>query len=149
MKGQAQNARATRSLRILVGMLALSSLATGCEDKQSAQGPLAEGDRLLFSNKPHEAVPFYNEAIEIDPECKKAYLCRAMAYLELEKPERALDDFTKAIELDPEDSYPYEQRAKIYRTVLKDEAKAKKDQQIAEAIRQRRWSDLQKLHKRP
>jgi hypothetical protein len=33
--------------------------------------------------------------------------------------------------------------------VRKTEAKAKKDQQIAEAIRQRRWSDLQKLRKRP
>jgi Tfp pilus assembly protein PilF len=138
-----------RAIHLSAIVAVAAVVAMGCGNKESAEEPLERGDEMLFANEPHQAIPFYDEAISIDPKCKKAYLCRAMAYLELERPERALEDFSKAIEIDPEDSYPYEQRAKIYREVLKNEAKAKADEQIAEAIRQRRWSDLQNLRKKP
>ena len=98
--------------------------------------------------KHKKAIAAYSKALKSDPNCRKAYVCRAMSYNETGAAKKALKDYTKAIELDSTDSYPYEQRAHIYRTVLKDKAKAAADDKKAEAIRQQRWTDLQKLKRK-
>jgi len=124
-------------------LLPISALLVGCGG--SPEMALKRGSNCLNNGNREAAIDAFTEAIRIDPACKKAYLSRGMAFNELGKPERAIDDFTRAIELDPRDSYPYEQRAQIYRTVFHNEDKAQIDEEKAALIRQKRWSDLQKL----
>ena len=129
-------------LRLLI-LLPVAVVLVGCGG--SPEVALKRGGKCLDNGNREAAVDAFTEAIRIDPNCKKAYLSRGMAYNELGKPRRAIDDFTRAIELDPRDSYPYEQRAQIHRTVFQDEDKAQIDEEKAALIRQQRWSDLQKL----
>ena len=130
---------------LLAGCLvALATAGCGGSSPKEAMKAVKLGDKYAVDGKHKKAVAAYTNAIELDPRCRKAYVCRAMSYSESGKPNRALADYSKAIELDSEDSYPYEQRAHIYRTVLNNEAKAAADDQRAETIRQKRWTDLQK-----
>jgi len=133
-------------LRSLAWVLAAAVVA-GCAG-QLPDEALKRGDKHAMDGNQKKAIAAYSEAIKLDPNCKKAYVCRAMAYNESGEPKKALKDFSKAIELDSRDSYPYEQRASIYRRVFNEEDKAKADEEIAAAIRQKRWSDLQKLRKK-
>jgi len=141
-----------------LGLLAASALAwtAGCGGEGSNASPqphnalkeaLAEGKQLMMADRKEQAIAAYTRAIGLDPQCKEAYLWRAVAYNETGRHQEALADFTKVIELDPRDSYPYEQRAAIYRRVFKDQARAAADEAAAAAIRQQRWEDLKKLRR--
>lgn len=109
---------------------------------------LQTGDDAYAAGELKKAFSAYSKAIQLNSKCKKAYICRGQIYNDAGKPEKAIADFTKAIELDPRDSYPYEQRAQVYRKSLHDEAKATADEEAAAAIRQERWTDLQKIRKK-
>lgn len=137
---------------LLWGLLGLIPLA-GCGDGGPSEEALLAvryveaGDKYLAKNDRRRAVAAYTKAIELDPTSKKAYLCRGMALSEMKEHDRALADYTKAIEIDPRDSFPYERRADLYRNAYHDTAKAKADDEKAALIREKRWSDLQKLSK--
>ncbi|MFZ5828567.1 MAG: tetratricopeptide repeat protein [Planctomycetota bacterium] len=124
----------------------------GCDTVAGRMANAAEaarqGDNFLAKGNRHKAVEAYTRAIKLKPDLTSAYLSRAVALNELGQPEEALADFTKAIELDPTNSYPYEQRSHIYRTALKDSRRADADKARAEALRQGRWNNLQKLRKK-
>ena len=125
-----------------IGLLALFLLA-GCGSPEES---LRLGDKYLADGQKEKAIEAYSKAIQIDPNCKKAYLSRAMCYNETDQPEKAVKDFSMAIRLDPRGgAYAYDQRAILYRTVFHDEAKATADKKCAEAIRDKRWQDLPKL----
>lgn len=127
---------------IMFGCLAL----VGC-GRQSPDEHMKAGEKLLASGKKEAAIAEFTKAIEVDPECLKAYLNRAMCYNETGQPKKAVADFSKAIELDPNDAYPYDQRAILYRTTLNEPSKAAADTVKAEAIRGKRWDELKNLRK--
>ncbi len=135
---------------LLLSWLTAAVVPAGCggPSPEEVLKAVELGDKYAVDGKHKKAIAAYSRAVTIDPDCKKAYVCRGMSYNESGQSKKALKDFSKAIKLDPSDSYPYEQRAHIYRTVLHDEAKASADDERAEAIRQKRWGDLQKLRKR-
>ncbi len=118
----------------------------GC-GRQSPDEHMKAGEKLLASGKKDAAIAEFTKAIEVAPECLKAYLNRAMCYNETGQPKKAVADFSKAIELDPTDAYPYDQRALLYRTVLNEPSKAASDTAKAEAIRDKRWDELKDLRK--
>jgi len=55
------------------------------------------------------------KAIEIDPNCFRAYNVRGIAYSEIKKYPEALCDYRMAMQLNPRDSRPYFNRAVIYK----------------------------------
>ncbi len=135
----------------LVLLLCLTTviMPAGCGGSaEDALKAVARGDKYAVDGKHKKAIAAFSKAIKIDPACRKAYVCRAMSYDETGAAKKAIKDYTKAITLDSSDSYPYEQRARIYRTVLHDKAKAAADDEKAGAIRQQRWTDLQKLKRK-
>lgn len=136
----------------LGGGLAVMALAgiVGCgedpaEVRKQADQYVRKGDDYLDRGDKGKAIAAYTKAVEIDPTYKKPYIGRAMLYEETGRHKEAVSDYTRAIELDPRDAYPYEHRARLLRTVYNDEAGAAADEEKAELIRQKRWSDLQKL----
>jgi len=147
---------AARDVAVAVGLAwALVSVLgwTGCggggasENVQLAARYVAAGDDCLAQGDLRKAIAAYSKAIQLDPENKKAFLCRGMALSDANRHQQAVADYTSAIALDPRDSFPYERRAAIYRDVLHDPARAKADDDKAALIRQKRWSDLQNLSK--
>ncbi len=132
---------------LLVGVSVCLGLS-GCGGGGAPDEHMAKGQRLLADGKKEAAIAEFTKAIEIDPECVKAYLNRAMCYNETGQPREAVADFSKAIELNPTDAYPYDQRAILYRNVLNEPAKAAADTAKAEAIRDKRWDELKDLRKR-
>jgi Tfp pilus assembly protein PilF len=134
-----------------LGLLLLVSVAlaaAGCGNskarRQNALRYVEAGKKAHWDGDKKKGLALYNKAIEIDPECKEAYVQRGTLYSEAGRPKDALKDFTTAIKLDPNDSYPYEQRAFIYRNHLHDEAKAKADDERAFEIRQQNRDDMRK-----
>jgi tetratricopeptide (TPR) repeat protein len=108
---------------------------------------VAAGDEYLAQGSRKKAVAPYTRAAELYPDGKKAYACLAMALGEMNRRQEALADYTKAIQIAPHGSFPFERRAAIYRDVLRDDAKAKADDDRPALIRQKRWKGLQKLTK--
>ena len=139
---------AVRLLFLLCLTAMIVSVGCGGPAAEDALKAVERGDKYAVEGKHKKTIAAYSKALKSDPKCRKAYICRAMSYNETGAAKKALKDFTRAIELDSSDSYPYEQRAHIYRTVLHDKAKAAADDEKAEAIRQKRWTDLQKLKKK-
>lgn len=140
-----------RSRRMASSAIGLASLffllgVAGC-GRQSPDEHMKAGEKLLASGKKEAAIAEFTKAIEVDPECLKAYLNRAMCYNETGQPKKAVADFSKAIELNPTDAYPYDQRALLYRTALNEPSKAAADTAKAEAIRGKRWDELKNLRK--
>jgi tetratricopeptide (TPR) repeat protein len=127
------------------------ALVAGCGKSEStrrkAMQHVKAGEKAHYGGDAKKGLAAYNKAIQIDPECKDAYVRRGMLYNESGEPKKALADFTKAIQLDPEDSYPYEQRAGIYRNHFDDEAKAKSDEKKAFRLRQEERANMRKRPK--
>jgi len=68
----------------------------------------------MLEGKRQQAIDAFSKAIKSDPDCKKAYVSRAMLYNESNRRDKALADYSKAIDLDPTDNYALAERAKIY-----------------------------------
>jgi tetratricopeptide (TPR) repeat protein len=63
-----------------------------------------EGLRLSFREGKHaEAIPFFDQALEIDPSLDYVWHDRGVCYRELGKDTEALRNFDKAVELAPDD----------------------------------------------
>jgi len=131
-----------------VVLLGVALLVAGCGGG-SPEKYLELGKAHLAESQKEKAIAAYSKAIQVDPDCRNAYLGRAMCYNETGRPEKAIEDFSKVIELDPRGAaYAYDQRAIIYRSVFHDEAKANADKEKAEAIRGKRWDELPQSRKR-
>ena len=62
----------------------------------------------------HKALPFYNKAIELNPNEPIYYRNRASAYQKISQFEEALSDYNKAIEIDSTSAITYNNRGLIY-----------------------------------
>jgi tetratricopeptide (TPR) repeat protein len=83
-----------------------SSLPIGMFDKilGKAKASYKEGLRLSFrEGKYTEAIPFFDQAIEIDPSLAYVWHDRGVCYREIGKDTDALRNFDKAVELAPGD----------------------------------------------
>ena len=72
------------------------------QQKQSpATKYLMQGITRMNKRQIDEAIPYYNKAIELEPELTSAYFFRGVAYEKTGQIEKANSDYNKAKELDP------------------------------------------------
>jgi tetratricopeptide (TPR) repeat protein len=72
------------------------------------------GTMQYMSGRGAEAITQYDRAIELSPQCARAYNNRGGAYLILSEHSEAISDFNKAIELSPNYVSAYHNRANAY-----------------------------------
>ena len=84
------------------------------------------GLKLYYSQNYEDAIKFYKEAIELNPNYKWSYNNRGNIYRERKLYDKALADYNKNIQLDQNDKYPYASRGCLY-TELKNYEQALKD----------------------
>ena len=77
------------------------------------------GAYLLSLGKFEEAIDAFNKAIELDPNCDKAYSNRGGAYFYLKYYDKSLKDFNKAIDLNPKNDANYYNRGLLYYVLKK------------------------------
>ena len=65
------------------------------------------GLKLYYSQNYEDAIKFYKEAIELNPNCYEAYSNRGVVYAQLKQYERAIQDFDKSILINPNYSEAY------------------------------------------
>ena len=85
---------------------------TSWEDKKNAIMRTSTGAYLCKAGKFEEALPCFEEAIELDPRNAVAWLGKGMSLLNLHRFEEALPCFDKSIELDPD-----EEGTRVYRQI--------------------------------
>jgi len=138
----------------LVVVLLVAGLAAGCggESKSRKSGAkktlsaetkdyLELGEKYMLEGKRQQAIDAFSKAIKSDPDCKKAYVSRAMLYNESNRRDKALADYSKAIDLDPTDNYALAERAKIYERMGRT-AEAEADKKRADELRGKEWDGL-------
>jgi tetratricopeptide (TPR) repeat protein len=77
---------------------------------------LEKGKALLQENKPQEALPFLNKAIEKNTGLAEAFNTRGVAYLELKRFQEAQLDFEQAIQIASKDYKPHYNLGRLYMT---------------------------------
>ena len=77
------------------------------------------GAAFLKQNKYHEAITFYNKAIELNPNYADAYNNRGIVFKDIEKYHEALSDYNKAIELNLNHVDAYNNRGNIFKDLAK------------------------------
>ncbi|GEM_PF-3455468 len=80
----------------------------------SASEALKKGSELVGDERLSEAIPYFNRAIQLNPNDARAYEMRASTYAEMSDYRKALEDYTKLIELEPRNAGHYNQRAMVY-----------------------------------
>ena len=73
-----------------------------------------KAEELSYKGDRENAIKFYNEAIELNPNLYQAYYNRGLAYSVLRQYERAIQDYSKAIELNPNYFNAYNNRGNDY-----------------------------------
>jgi tetratricopeptide (TPR) repeat protein len=87
------------------------------EQIQELQDFLSKGNSAAWDQKWEDAVGFYQQALELNPDNFKALTNLGLAYFELHKFQESLALYTKAVEVNPEDPAPYEKMYLIYEAV--------------------------------
>lgn len=72
---------------------------------------------LFEEGKYEEAIDQLDQAIEQDPNAKKAYVLRGASYDSIGQYDQAIADYTRAIEIDPEFVAAYNNRGSVYITL--------------------------------
>jgi len=129
---------------VLAGCAGDTNSRTGGAKKslsKETKNYLEVGQRHMLDGKRQQAIDAFSKAVKSDPQCKEAYVSRAMLYNESNRPDKALADYSKAIDLDPTDNYAYAERAKIYRKMGRT-AEADADEQRAAELRGKEWDGL-------
>jgi tetratricopeptide (TPR) repeat protein len=93
----------TQYLKRYTAPLILVLIILGCDGqkKKDAADFFLKGNSALTQNNYAEAIRFYNEALEKNPEFPDAYLNKGIALLKLNQVKDAHDILTEAIRLDP------------------------------------------------
>ena len=80
---------------------------------------IKRGKKLRSDKKWHEALRFFDKALELNDKCAEAYFERGMVYDSLEKNEEALKNYDKAIQLDSSFGHAYVHRAFVHACIGK------------------------------
>lgn len=72
------------------------------QNKEWAIDSVSRGGELARNSKLDDAIRYYTQALEIEPQCVDAYVGRGAAYMRLERLQDACKDLRHAVELDPE-----------------------------------------------
>jgi tetratricopeptide (TPR) repeat protein len=84
-------------------------------DKDSEVEKICErAFRLYLYGENDEAIAEYTRAINLDPDCQRAYRMRGICYRKTGKFDKALDDLNKAVRLDTGDASAVFSRGKLY-----------------------------------
>lgn len=73
------------------------------------------GVMIDLGGEPQAALPYYQEALALNPENKYAFNAVGNVYSDLGQYERALEMYGKAIAIDPKYAYPYNGSGSVYR----------------------------------
>jgi tetratricopeptide (TPR) repeat protein len=73
-----------------------------------------EGLSMFSEGKYDQAIPHYDQAIQVDPHNVKAYNNRGVTYAKEGKYHRAIADYTEALSIDPQFAEAYHNRALAY-----------------------------------
>ena len=65
----------------------------------TAFSPLIEGEKLFMANKPSEALPLIEEALNADPQNEKIYLYLGIIYEQLSQSEKAIAIMQRGLEV--------------------------------------------------
>lgn len=72
------------------------------------------GSSHLVAGEFDEAIPYFDEAIRIDPKNAHAYFGRGYAWYKKKEYDSAIADFNNALEIDPRMAYAYNGRAAVW-----------------------------------
>lgn len=72
--------------------------------KQSADEFIRQGDSYTSLHKHKEAIQSYTEALNLDPQCARAYVGRGRGFARVDDDKSAIQDFDQALKLVPEDA---------------------------------------------
>ncbi|NGZ59260.1 MAG: hypothetical protein CV081_01990, partial [Nitrospira sp. LK265] len=72
-----------------------------------------KGQKLAASGQYRDAIPYYDQAIAVNPRYSKAYSDRGRCLARLGQLEKGLQDLDKAVQLAPHDASPYYYRAEL------------------------------------
>ncbi len=70
------------------------------------------GNSRVSQNKLEEAIPDFNQSIQLAPNATNPYLNRGVAYEGLGRYEEAIDDYNRVLAIDPNDPMAYNNRGK-------------------------------------
>lgn len=91
--------------------------ATAAAVAESADEVCKRAEVLCTHNHFWQAVPLFDQAIELDGKCARAYHGRGNCYNLLGKHDKAIADWTKWIEIEPQDARAYQNRGTAYRAL--------------------------------
>ena len=104
---------------VFIPLLLLLCLLQACTSKE--QEVLEKGNTAYKQGQKTEAIEYYTQAIEINPQYAEAYSDRGLAKSDLGDNTGAIQDYNKAIQLDPQYADAYQNRG-IAKALLEDEA---------------------------
>ena len=112
------------------------------DQMEELQNLISKGNSAAWDQKWNDAVTYYQQALEIDPENFKALTNIGLAYLEMHEYPEALKSYSKAIELNADDPAPYEKMFLIYEALAQPNEAVKSALHAAESHLQN--EDIQK-----
>lgn len=89
------------SILLLLSFFVFSCQISSEKEKLEASNFFLRGNQKWKEKEYREALKWYNEAIEKNPQLSDAYYNRGLVNLTIEKPEEAFADFEQAFKIDP------------------------------------------------
>jgi tetratricopeptide (TPR) repeat protein len=96
------------SLAVAFAFVCLADPAITADD---ASDHVNRGVQLFDNGDDAKAIAEFDQAIQLKPDCLRAYMIRGMAFTRNGKYDKAIADFSNAIPLKPDDDGPYYNRA--------------------------------------
>jgi tetratricopeptide (TPR) repeat protein len=84
------------------------------DTKENSDTYYRAGEGYYKMEKYDQAIPYYDKAIELNPNHALAYYSRGSAYVEIHQYRKAIADYDRAIELNPNHALAYYNRAGAY-----------------------------------
>lgn len=101
-------------LTLLTGCVAVNGIAWG---SSSAEISFREGYKSSMARQWSEAVMWFTQAIEEDPENPEAYFQRAVAFEMMDRLDEAVSDYEATLQLKPDYYLAMEYLAKLYEKI--------------------------------
>jgi len=101
------------ALLLSLGLLLCDATAAPAANSQSS-AMVNNGKRLIKIGKFHEALPYLQKAVQLDPGNAEAYLNRGALLYRFDRQEEAMQDLDKCIALKGDFTHAYKLECKIY-----------------------------------